>query len=1029
MILFLADLVRSLGLIAVLAWGVVMMSRFPWAARHPRLKDIILGSLFGTVIILVMLDPVRISEGAVFDLRGGPAMLAGMYAGPVGAIISGAMGAAIRWYYIGGPVALGGVVSFALYGLFGLAAGVYVRRRNVQTNVYILVCIALLGSTAALPSFFISVDADTALRILAKASPLLVGANLLGTVVLGSLIGIITYWFKLRDVRENEMAELKRLARIARDTINGVIITDSNGAIEWVNEGFERISGYRLSELVGKSPGSVLRGPKTGTEADEEMKACVARGEGFSVETVNYHKSGRPYWVSIKCEPFFEPGMPPKFMAIETDITDRVMAEREIRETQERIADFARVSSDWFWELDEDLCFTFVSEQFETLTGYKVVDRLGHSVFELSHTDVAAWKEHRERLAAHAPFRNFQYPLTCADGKTIDLSVSGEPIFDRQGNFRGYRGTCRDVTSQKNTERALASSENLYRTLAATAPVGVFRANSQGKVIYVNDWLSETTGYPSHLFLADDWIKTVHDADRERIEQAWRDYLAGHRSLREEVRIFHADEDGVIHMFVQASPEKDKRGNVIGHVGTFTDITTQKQHEAKLIQIQESLEAARDEAEAANRAKSEFLATMSHEIRTPMTGVMGFADLLQQEKMSPEGREKVNKIKEATRALLRILNDILDVSKLDANKLEIEKLDFNLPSLVKSVVDLFGERPGLDRGKNLSIKVEFSEDFPLQMHGDPTRLRQILVNLIGNAVKFTDEGEVRVSCDRVDQSGKGGIRISVEDTGIGIKPEVVPMLFNEFTQADASVTRLFEGTGLGLAICKRLVERQGGEIGVESTYGRGSKFWFTLPYEPAVGKVIHDAAEVAHAATNFKAERRLNILIAEDNDLNQQILTAIVSGFGHDVDIAENGKQAVDKYAAGSYDLILMDVRMPEMSGPEATRLIRKMVGNRSKVPIIALTADLTSEHKREYLEAGMNAVSAKPVEPADLTAAIDSVLGETIHIPVPMPFGDDAAADPTTAIVATVDRDFGELLDEMNEFADGEVAQTCDTH
>ena len=1017
MLMFLADMAKSLALIAVLAGAVAWI---PWAKRVPRsplIRDIIVGSLFAAIILLVMIDPVEVSEGAVFDLRGGPAMLAGMYAGPVGALIAGAAGAALRWFFVGGPMALGGVVGFALYGAFGLLAGLYIRRKGLSINGYLLASIALLGTVAVLPSFFVSTDPETAMRILAKAGPLLLAANVFGTVVLGTLIGVVTHWLESRAVRETELAEHKRLARIARETTNGVVITDSSGAIEWVNEGFERMSGYRLRELVGRSPGSVLQGADTDPEATQQMKSHISRGEGFSAEVLNYHKSGRPYWVSIKCELFVEPGFPAKFMAIETDITDRILAQRDVRESQDRVADFARVSSDWFWELDENFCFTYISERYETITGYKIEDRLGMNVIELSHTNIAAWREHKTRLSNHQPFRNFQYPLVCADGRSIDLSVSGEPIFVH-GDFKGYRGTCRDVSTQRNVERALAASESLYRTLAATAPVGVIRANAQGKVIYVNDWLSDVTGHSTHQFLADDWIMTVHQDDRERIAVAWREYIATGRPLKEEIRIAHADESGLSYMFFQSSPEKDKSGAIIGHVGTFTDITTQKQHETELLDTQHWLEAARDEAEAANNAKSEFLATMSHEIRTPMTGIMGFADLLLREEMSKESRQKVYKIKDATRSLLRILNDILDISKLDAKRLDIENLDFHLPKLVESVIELFAEKRSSDRAKRLAVKAVFDDDVPNAVHADPTRLRQVLMNLVGNAVKFTEDGEVNVRCSRFEKEGGQFIMVAVEDTGIGIKPEVIPNLFQEFTQADASITRMFEGTGLGLAICKRLVERQGGEIGVESTYGEGSRFWFTLPYVEATSEVSHTPQSAHRSATNFEASRTLNVLIVEDNDLNQQILSAIVGGFGHRIDIAENGKVAVDMHSAGSYDLILMDVRMPEMSGPEATRLIRKMAGEKSQVPIIALTADLMSEHQREYLEAGMNAVSPKPVEPAELTATIDAVMNEEIHTPIVDDPRDSVDHDTGSS---NLNGAFDGLLEEMNEFFDVE--------
>ncbi|RED54083.1 PAS domain S-box protein [Aestuariispira insulae] len=546
------------------------------------------------------------------------------------------------------------------------------------------------------------------------------------------------------------------------------------------------------------------------------------------------------------------------------------------------------------------------------------------------------------------------------DQTTFDLELMVTPL--GQEKPRGFVGVCRDITDRLKAAQRLADSEVRYRSILESASDGyLYLDPALGIIVDTNDALLHMCGYqkddvvgrsPSFLFTRDSH-STLANHGGENIN-----------GQPKPIEISLKCKDGSIrHVRYNLNSAQDNHGKILAQFAILTDLT----HE---VQLRQTLELARQEAENIARMKSDFLANMSHEIRTPMNGVIGMLELLADTRLTKTQKNYIETALKSADMQLSVINDILDYSKIEAGKLSLEETEFNLRELFKDVITL--HRASAET-KELVLTCQLPEDLPERYMGDPTRLRQVVVNLVGNAIKFTDQGSVTITCrEKQHRPDRSTLEIRVIDTGIGIEAEKIDQLFQPFSQADSSTTRKFGGTGLGLMISKSILDAMQGTIGVESTLGQGTEFWLELQLPLATGEQTPPPVSVSAVMDQSAGPLRLDdcrILLVEDTLINQKVAHGILKTYGCSIDLAEDGLQAVDQYKNQDYDLVLMDVQMPKLDGFGATKRIRqfeKEVG-KARVPIVALTAHALKSDRELSLQNDMDDHLAKPFRKEDL--------------------------------------------------------------
>jgi PAS domain S-box-containing protein len=518
----------------------------------------------------------------------------------------------------------------------------------------------------------------------------------------------------------------------------------------------------------------------------------------------------------------------------------------------------------------------------------------------------------------------------------------------------GYRRSVAERTRQ------LEASERRLAAIVRTVPVTLHRADFRGNAIesfWVSDNIELATGFPSEVFRRPDapmfWVSRIHPDDVDRV-LATIGRAGKEGGFEAEFRWLCAD--GSYRWFLyRGVMVRDEHGAATEMVGSWINIT--------------ELKIAQQAAEQANRAKSEFLANVSHEIRTPLNGVIGMTELALATELSAEQRDYLDTVKSSASSLLTVINDVLDFSKIEAGRLDLECLDLDPRRCVAEVVKLLSV-PGREKG--LALRAEVAAEVPPRLAGDPGRLRQVLTNLVGNAVKFSQRGTVSVSV-AVEDGDESHLCFTVRDEGIGIAAEQQAFIFEPFRQADGSTARRFGGTGLGLAISAKLVERMGGRIWVESEEGRGTTMRFTARFRRAPEERAATPEDEPASAGAAPPAAALRVLVAEDNATNQKLIVRLMEKRGHSAVVAENGRRAIEILARESFDVVLMDVQMPEMDGIAATAAIRAAEVGERHVPIVAMTAHAMKGDEERFLSAGMDAYVAKPIQPARLFAVVEA--------------------------------------------------------
>ena len=656
---------------------------------------------------------------------------------------------------------------------------------------------------------------------------------------------------------------------------------------------------------------------------------------------------------------------------LEKQLTAAREAHAELADREERLARAVKGSMEGLWDWEVGTNNIHYAERLKELLGYGPDDEFDHGFEEFKrrlHPDDRGSTMEAVKLHVEANFPyDVEYRLMCKDGEYRWFRARGAAIRDADGRATRMAGGITDITERIESRHRLIEARK--EAEAANEQLSAFFqlsldllciAGSDGYFKRINPAYRETLGYCEEELLADPFLDFVHPDDQEATIGAMEQLAGGQEVTQFENRYRHKD-GHYLWLEWSAAASGDKLIYALARDVTQRRVKEVEIHDAKMA------------AEAANRAKSEFLANMSHEVRTPMNAIIGMSELLLNTKLTPRQAEYQRLVLDSAESLLGVMNDVLDFSKIEAGRMELDPQDFDLR---ESIFDTLSTLENRARQRGLKLSHWIAPEVPVRVRADQGRLRQVLMNLVGNAIKFTQEGEISVKVDlKSDQGSEAMLRVEVRDTGVGVPLDKLRSIFEPFTQAEGSTARKYGGTGLGLSICRKIVALLDGEIWIESEEGHGSTFGFTarITMDEVSGAEPSGPRKPVVLEKKPEGMPVLEVLLVEDGRANQLVATRFLERRGHSVTLAENGREAVIAWENGHFDAILMDIHMPEMNGFEATRLIREgEEAGSPRIPIIAMTANAMQGDREACLEAGMDDYLAKPVHATDLYEVLE---------------------------------------------------------